>query len=207
MTIGIVGSGNVGGALGRHLAHLGHRVTFGTRKPDSAEMQELAKSPNTRLAPQQEAAQSSEVILLATPWPATEQALKGLGDLNGKILLDCTNPFRADLSGLDPAIPSSGGEMVAQWAPGARVAKVFNTVGYGVMANTTFPGGPAVMFYCGDDAGAKSAARDLAGQMGFDPVDAGPLRQSRVLESFALLWVSLAIGGQGRDIAFRLLKR
>ena len=63
------------------------------------------------------------------------------------------------------------------------------------------------MLYCGDDAAAKAVARDLAAQLGFDPVDAGPLKQARSLEPLALLWVSLAIGGMGTDIAFRLMRR
>ena len=87
------------------------------------------------------------------------------------------------------------------------MVKIFNTVGFGVMADTSFPDGPVVMFYCGDDTGAKAIARDLAVQMGFEAIDAGPLRQARLLEPFALLWISLAIGGHGRDIAFRLIKR
>src|SRR4051794_21357703 len=90
MQIGIVGSGNVGGTLGRRFAEVGHSVTFGSRRPDSDEAKELARLPGAKVASPRDAAQSSEVVLLATPWPATQDALRGLGDLTGKILLDAT---------------------------------------------------------------------------------------------------------------------
>jgi 8-hydroxy-5-deazaflavin:NADPH oxidoreductase len=207
MNIGIAGSGNVGATLGRRFAQLGHSVAFGTRRPDSPEMAELARVPNARVTSQLDAAQSADVIVLATPWPGTAEAIRGLGNLSGKILLDCVNPLKANLEGLDIPNTTSAAEQVAQWAPGARVVKIFNTVGANIMANPSFAAGPVTLFYCGDDAGAKSVARDLAAGIGFDPVDAGPLKQARVLEPFALLWISLAIGGQGRDIAFHLMRR
>jgi predicted dinucleotide-binding enzyme len=87
------------------------------------------------------------------------------------------------------------------------VVKIFNTTGYNNMANPVYPDGAATMFYCGDDAGAKATAHRLAADLGFDPVDAGPLRQARLLEPLALLWISLAVHGAGRDIAFRLMRR
>jgi 8-hydroxy-5-deazaflavin:NADPH oxidoreductase len=208
MRIGIVGSGNVGATLGKRFAAAGHQVAFGTRRPESPEMQELAKAAGTRVTSNEEAARSSEVVVLATPWPATEAAVRGLGDLSGKILLDATNPLKPDLSGLEVGNTSSGGEMVARWAAGARVVKIFNTIGYNVMENPAFGDRAATLFYCGDDAGAKATARELAAGIGFEPVDAGPLTQARALEPLALLWVSLAyVAGQGREIAFQLMKR
>lgn len=207
MTIGIVGSGSVGGTLGRRFAQVGHQVAFGTRRPDAPEMSTLGSLPGAHVTGQREAAQSSDVIVLATPWPATGDVIRGLGDLRDKIVLDATNPVRADLSGLELGNNSSGGEQVAGWAPGARVVKIFNTVGYNVMENPRFGERTATMFYCGDDAGAKKVAAELAGQLGFDPVDAGPLRQSRLLEPLAMLWISLAFGGHGREIAFDLMRR
>jgi predicted dinucleotide-binding enzyme len=91
---------------------------------------------------------------------------------------------------------------------GAKVVKAFNTVGFNIMANPAFGADRPVMFYCGDDAAAKQTVRPLVEQLGFEAVDAGPLSQARVLEPFALLWISLAYAqGQGRDIAFKLLRR
>jgi predicted dinucleotide-binding enzyme len=208
MKIGIVGAGNVGATLGRRFAAVGHEVAFGTRRPESPEMQELGKIAGARVTSNEEAARSSEVVVLATPWPATEAAVRGLGDLTGKILLDCTNPLKPDLSGLEVGTTSSGGEMVAGWAAGARVVKIFNTIGFNIMDNPAFPDRAATVFYCGDDAEAKGVARELAAGIGFEPVDAGPLRQSRTLEPLALLWISLAyVAGQGREIALQLIRR
>jgi 8-hydroxy-5-deazaflavin:NADPH oxidoreductase len=207
MKIGVIGTGNVGGTLGRRLAEAGHAVAFGSRRPESAEMAQLGRESGARVVSPREAAQSAEAIVLATPWPNTAEALGGLGDLAGKIVLDCTNPLKPDLSGLTAGTTTSGGEQVAEWAGGARVVKVFNTVGYGVMANPGFASQSATMLYCGDDAAAKGVARDLASQLGFDPIDAGPLKQARLLEPMALLWITLAIGGMGTDIAFRLMHK
>jgi predicted dinucleotide-binding enzyme len=207
MQIGIVGTGRVGGTLGRRFAETGHSVIFGSRRPESDEARELAKIPNARVAPPREAAQSAEAIVLATPWTANEQVVRSLGDLAGKVILDATNPVKPSLDGLEVANTSSAGELVQQWAPGARVVKIFNTIGFGIMANPVFPGGPATLLYCGDDPQAKRIAHDLAAGIGFDPIDAGALSKARVLEPFALLWIGLALGGYGMDIAFRLMRR
>src|SRR4051794_11421388 len=115
MNIGIVGSGNVGATLGRRFAQLGHSVAFGTRRPESPEMTELARIPNARVTSQSDAAQSADAIVLATPWPATADILRSLGDLTGKIILDCTNPLKARLDGLEVANTDSAGEQVAKW--------------------------------------------------------------------------------------------
>jgi predicted dinucleotide-binding enzyme len=98
--------------------------------------------------------------------------------------------------------------MVASWARGAHVVKAFNTVGANIMSNPRFGQVAPVLFYCGDDAGAKKTVHGLVAELGFDAVDAGPLTQARLLEPFALLWISLAYGaGLGREIAFQLLRR
>jgi 8-hydroxy-5-deazaflavin:NADPH oxidoreductase len=208
MKIGILGSGNVGGTLGRRWSAAGHRVIFSSRNPQSEEMQRLAAEAGASAATAVEAVQSSDVLLLATPWPATQQVLQGCGDLAGKVLIDATNPLQPDLSGLTIGTTTSGGEQVAAWAPGARVVKAFNTVGFGVMQNPAFHGGPAVLFYCGDDAAVKAVAHQLASELGFDARDAGPLTQARLLEPFALLWISLAVKhGYGREFGFQLMRR
>ena len=211
MNIGIAGSGQVGGTLGTRWAAAGHRVAFGSRHPESEEMKGLARKagPNARVVPVGEAVASSEVVLLATPWgAATRDALESNGPWTGKVLIDATNPLLPRLEGLELGTTTSGAEQVAQWAPGARVVKAFNTVGFNVMADPRFGADPAVMFYCGDDAEAKQAVRKLAADLGFDPQDAGPLTQARLLEPFALLWISLALKhGFGREIGFQLLRR
>jgi predicted dinucleotide-binding enzyme len=209
MRIGILGAGNVGGALGSALAHYGHEVFFGVRNPDSAEVHALLKrcGPRARAESVTDAARSAEAVVNALPWPVTRGVLEKL-DLAGKILLDCTNPLKPDLSGVEVGTTTSGGEMVAGWAKGAKVVKIFNTTGYANMANPSYGGDPITMLYCGDDADAKLAAAGLARDIGFDPIDAGPLSNARLLEPYAMLWIWLAIkGGVGREFAFKLVKR
>jgi predicted dinucleotide-binding enzyme len=210
MKIGIIGSGNVGGALGGRWAKLGHEVIFGTRNTQGSDVQQLAAkaSGKTSVAALADAAREGEVVLLSTPWPATQQIIAGLGDLKGKILIDATNPLLPDLSGLTHGTTTSGGEQVASWARGARVVKAFNTVGANIMANSSFDGHKPVMFYCGDDAEAKQVVKKLIDELIFEAVDAGPLTQARLLEPFALLWISMAlVHGLGQDFAFELLRR
>ena len=208
MQIGIIGSGNVGGALGTRWAKAGHQVTFGSRNPASDEMRQLTAKSGGRAASFQDTAAASDVLLVATPWPATRQVVEGLGNLAGKVVIDATNPLKPDLSGLVLGTTTSAGEQVAGWARGAQVVKAFNTVGYNIMENAAFGAARPVMFYCGDDAGAKAKVKPLIEQLGFEAIDAGPLTQSRLLEPFALLWISLAYAaGQGREIAFQFLRR
>jgi predicted dinucleotide-binding enzyme len=208
MKIGIIGSGNVGGTLGMRWAQGGHQVTFASRKPESKEMQQLlAKAgPNARAGSVADAT-TADVLLLATPWPNTEEALRSAGDLSGKILIDATNPL-LNLDVLDVGTTTSAGEKVAQWARGARVVKAFNTVGNNIMAVPTFDGRRPVLFYCGDDPAAKQTVAPLINELGFEAIDAGPLSQARTLEPFALLWISLALKhGFGREIAFQMMRR
>jgi 8-hydroxy-5-deazaflavin:NADPH oxidoreductase len=210
MKIGIIGSGNVGGTLGSRWAKVGHEVLFGTRNPQGSDTQQLSAraSGKTRTATLADAAREGEVLLLATPWPATQEIIMGLGDLTGKILIDATNPVLPDLSGLTHGTTSSGGELVACWARGARVVKAFNTVGANIMADSCFDGHRPVLFYCGDDAPAKQVVKKLIDELIFEAVDAGPLRQARLLEPFALLWISLALAqGMGTNFAFELMRR
>lgn len=210
MKIAIIGAGNVGGTLGTRWAHAGHEVIFGSRDPDKADVKELlAKAgPTAKAAKPAEAARASEILLLSTPWPADKEALQSLGDLSGKVLIDATNPLLPGLAGLEIGTSTSAGEKVAGWASGAKVVKSFNTVGFNIMADTSFGAGKPVMFYCGDDAGAKQKVAQLANELGFEAVDAGPLTQARVLEPFAMMWISLANQyGLGREIGFKLLRR
>jgi len=208
--IGIIGAGNIGGTLGRAWAAKGHAVVFGARDPRGPKVQELVKATGgkARAASPAEAAAHGEVVLLATPWAAAQAALRGAGDLTGKILVDATNPLRPDLSGLTLGHTTSAAEEVARWAPGAKVVKAFNTIGAQHMANPRFGTQSASMLVCGDDGAAKKTVLALAEVLGFDPVDAGPLRQARLLEPLAMLWISLAYAyGHGPDIAFKLLRR
>lgn len=149
----------------------------------------------------------SDAIVLATGANQAQEALKDL-PLVGKTLIDCTNPLKADLSGLEIGYSTSQAERIATWAPDAKVVKAFNTVGFGIMTNPQFGDRKAMMMVAGDDAVAKRTTMTLAADLGFDPIDAGPLKQARLLEPLAMLWISLAIkGGLGPEFAFGMLRR
>jgi predicted dinucleotide-binding enzyme len=210
MNIGIIGAGNVGGTLGKRWAQKGHIIVFASRDPHSDEMKTLVEESgtHTRSATIADTVKACDLLLLATPWNAVEAVLRGAGNLQGKILIDATNPLKPTLDGLAVGMTTSAGEMVAEWAAGAKVVKAFNTVGFNIMANSHFDGARVAMFCCGDDAEAKKVVITLAEQLGFEGLDAGPLTQARLLEPLALLWISLALRhGFGREIGFELLRR
>jgi predicted dinucleotide-binding enzyme len=210
MKIAIIGAGNVGSTLGKAWARKGHEVFFGLRQPKDDKARQLigAAGPSARAGTVAEAGAFGEVVVLATPWPATQEAVKQAGNLAGRIVIDCTNPLKPDVSGLELGFNTSGAEQVASWARGAKVFKAFNTTGFNIMADPVINGVRTVMFVCGDDEGAKPAVLALASDIGFDAVDAGKLAQARLLEPWAMLWISLAFSGRvGRDFAFALLRR
>lgn len=184
MKIAILGAGNVGGTLGTAWAARGHDIVFGVREPGAAKVKALVQQAGTRTRADgvSEAVAAGQVVVLATPWSAAEAAVRTARDWGGKILVDATNPLTEDVSGLALGHTTSGGEQVARWATGARVVKAFNTIGPVHMAQPTFGTERASMFLCGDDAAAKDTVAGLARELGFDPVDAGPLRQARLLE-------------------------
>lgn len=212
MKIAIIGAGNVGGALGTNWAQKGHDIVFGVRDPKSEKTQALLRTigAKARAGTVAEAAASADVIVLSTPWPATEAAIRAMGSLKGKIVLDATNPLTRgpDGIGLEIGHAISGGEKVQGWAVGASVFKTLNTTGFGNMANPVIKGVKSVMFVAGDDAAAKPKVITLVGDLGFEVIDAGPLRNARLLEAHAMLWIDLAlVRGQGRDFAFGILRR
>lgn len=208
--IAILGSGSVGGTLGRRWAELGHFIHFGVRDPHKPELAELlARCPNAVASSIPEAVRPAEVVVLATPWgePARE-ALAACGKLTSKIVVDCTNPLAPGLSGLTTGWTDSGGEQVARWVPGARVVKAFNTTGANIMEDPRLGSERTLMLVCGDDTGAKAQVKELSEDLGFETVDFGPLSQSRYLEPMAYAWIWLAMkGGVGRDFAFVAKRR
>ena len=209
MRIGILGTGGVGGVLGVKWALAGHEVFFGSRNPLSEKSEALAEraGPNGKLATLAAAAEHAEALVLAVPWTAVAETIALAGGCAGKTLIDCVNPLKPDLSGLATE-GISAAEQIADWAPRAKVVKAFNTASAKVMLNPAFPAGPATMFYCGDDADAKAIVQGLIAEIGFDPVDAGPLQHARYLESLAMLYIHLAVrGGWGADCAFQMAKR
>lgn len=210
MNIAVIGAGSVGSALAEAWVRRGHRVWFGVRNPQDAKVQSLVNQLGDRVTAHSNAAAAweAEVVVLATPWGATQDAILSCGSLAGKTVIDCTNPLLPDLSGLEVGHTSSGGERVASWAPGASVFKCFNQTGAENMRDQHGYALPLVMFVAGDDASRKPAVMQLAEDAGFRAVDAGPLSVARLLEPYAMLWITLAYRmGHGRAFGMAMEHR
>jgi len=214
MKIAIIGAGNVGGTLGGRWAKNGHQVVFGVRNPADPKHKKVleAAGSNGSLASVKDAAKDAAVVVLTTPWEGTEEAIRSVGGLAGKLVVDATNPLIMNPEGLKRGLvighDTSAAEQVAGWAPGAKVVKAFNTTGFPNMANPMFGNQAASMFICGDDAEAKATVKKLSDELGFDTVDAGPLKAARHLEPMAMLWINMAFAlGWGTNFAFKVLKR
>lgn len=208
MKIGILGTGRVGITLGQAWAKQGHEITFGLRNPNADKVKTLLleTSGNACAATIAETAAASDIVALTVPWEAVPEVLHQAGDLDGKICLDCTNPLVANKLHQSADLAMSGGEQVAAWIPRARVVKIFNTVGWEIMAEPKFGSAAATMFYAGDDLEAKTIAAQLACEIGFEAIDAGGISASQHLENLASFWGQLAYGqGMGRMIGWRLL--
>lgn len=207
MKIAVLGAGDVGAALGMKLAKAGHQVVFGSRNPGSAEVQQVVKQcgDNAAAATSAEAVGDAEAVIAALPWKAAGDVLAGL-DLTGKVVIDCTNPFAELTDGQEKVI--SGAEMLQSRVPGMKLAKCWNTTGWGNMVQPEYSTGKSVMFVCADDDEARRVAIQLSDDTGFETYYAGPLANSHWLENLAQLWVWLAYhGGLGRDFAFQLVRR
>ncbi len=209
MKIAVIGAGNVGRALGTGWAKAGHGVIFGVRDMNKPELKAFCAQIGATAKSPGEAAREGDVVVLALPWNVAENAVKSLGDLKGKVVIDCMNPLamKDGALGLERGYTTSGGETVASWLPGARVVKTFNQVGAEMMmAGSSFETRP-VMFLAGDDDSAKSIVARLAGELGFEALDAGSLKQARILEPFGMVWINQALlRGLGRNWAFGVIR-
>ena len=165
MKIAVIGVGRVGGTVGRRWADVGHEVIFGVRNPSDEKVKKLLGSvgKKTRATTVAEATAAADVVLLAVPWNAAQDAIKAAGKLGGKVIIDCTNPMAPGSQGFSRTIGPdiSIAEMIAGWANDAQVVKALNITGSGNMADPAYGSQQATMLYCGDDAESKKIAAKL----------------------------------------------
>lgn len=203
MKITVIGAGSMGSAFVKQLTRAGHQVLLTAR--DSAKAATVAAAnPGASVVVPTRAAEGSDAIILATGYGDAIAALRSLGDLNGKVVIDITNPLTADYMGLTVGHDSSAAEEIAKATPGAEVVKAFNTVFAQLLANGADlgDGRKVTVFVAGDSERAKQTAKALAESMGFETVDAGGLRNARYLEPVAGLNIYLGYGaGLGTSIA------
>jgi 8-hydroxy-5-deazaflavin:NADPH oxidoreductase len=208
MRIGILGSGLMGGKLGTILARAGHEVVFSYARSEQklARLTQEAKG-KARAGTPREAAQAADAVLLAVHWSRIEDVLNQAGDLSGKLIVTCSLPMNEDNTQLLVAHTSSGAEELAKRIPKARVVAAFQTVPSEVLFDVFEAKRKASrpsLVCCGDDDSGKGVAAQLIREVGFDPVDAGPLRIARYTEPFALLVAQLAYEGEaGPELAYR----
>ena len=202
MRVGIIGAGNMGSAFARRLTSAGHDVVIASR--DLADAKELAGSVGSRAraVPLPQLAEGVEVLIAATPYQQQADALRASGRLDGKAVIEISNPLTPDMSGLVVGHTTSAAEEVAKAVPGAKVVKAFNTIFAHVLADGQASGARAQVFYAGDDAAAKNTVRALIESTGFEPLDAGPLSNARYLEPLGMLNIYLGyVAKMGTDIA------
>ncbi len=202
--IAILGTGDMGDSFGPRLAGLGYKIVYGSRNPASKKVIDLvARTGNGASAnTQKNAAQQGDIVFLALPWPAMETVVQSIGDLRGKILIDMSWPpatYAAD--GYEQiTIETSSAEMIQGWNPDAMVVKAFLTLGSNVIDDPSTASGPVSVPIASNHRIAKEVTARLAAEMGLDPVDAGPLRFARNIESLTELM--LVPYAQGRDEAW-----
>lgn len=208
MRIGILGSGLMGGKLGTLFARAGHQVVFSYARSER-KLQRLARQVhrNARAGTVRAAVEQAEAVLLAVHWSRVPEVLRQAGDLSGKVLLTCSLPMNEDDTELVIGRGSSGAEELARMIPRARVVSAFGTVPsevlFAVFAGRRRATRPSLV-YCGDSRSGKNVAVRLIRDVGFEPVDAGPLRVARYLEPFTLLVAQLAYEGRGgAQLAYR----
>jgi hypothetical protein len=205
MKIAIIGTGNVGGALATHWAQQGHDILLGVKDEQRFKGQALLNNPNTKAYPTAQAVAQAEVILLATPATAAVEVAQSLGDTAGKVIIDAMNI----VMGRGPAGFANTADAILAHTAARDVVKCFNSTGYNNMIDARYGDSAADMFMAGDSARGKALARQLALDAGFaECYDIGGNDRFTLLEQFAFFWINLAMfQGQGREMAFKLLKR
>ena len=208
MRVGILGSGLMGAKLGTIFARAGHEVVFSYARSND-KLKKLARDAqgNARAGTPAEAAKNSDAILLAVHWSRVDDVLKQAGDLSGKVIITCSLPMDVDDTKLVIGTNTSGAEELAKKVPRAHVVAAFQTIPsevlFGVFEARSKHARPSLV-YCGEDEGAKDTAAKLIRDVGFDPLDCGPLRIARYTEPFALLVAQLAYEGDaGPELAYR----
>ena len=214
MNVGILGTGDVGKALGRGFVTLGHAVKMGARDGRNEQAVAWAKEAGALASAGTfaDAASFGELVVLATLGVANESALTLAGPekLRGKVVIDATNPLDFG-GGMPPTLAVSGndsaGERVQRLLPDAYVVKAFNTVGNSFMFRPEFPGGPPDMFIAGNDAEAKKKVTAILKDFGWGVVDVGGIESSRYLEAMCMVWVLSAICTNNWNQSFKMLRK
>ena len=200
MKVALIGAGNMGSGLARLIATAGHTLFITSRNAEKG--RELARFVGATYR-DRGVAKDADVVIVATGYADAVASLRSAGDLDGKVVVDITNPLTADYSGLTVGFESSAAEEIQKALPNARVVKAFNTVFAQVLASGPKLDGETVpVFVAGDDAQAREAVKSLVASLGFNAVDSGGVKSARFLEPLAAMNIYLGYGaGRGTAIA------
>ena len=207
-TVAVIGTGNVGMAIGTEFAGLGHTVIYGSRSPLSLKTMDLVTKTGKNASAElpDEAAAEADVVVLAVPGMVTGAVASGLGDLGGKIVIDATNPLKreGEVLQFEYGVDTSNGQIVQALHPDAFVVKAFNTISWQKMID---PGKPApVMPLAGNSDAAKAKVAEWVQAMGIDTIDIGGIEHARVTEQLVVLMLNNQFSDKPKyEILFRKL--
>jgi len=205
-TIAVIGTGDVGGALGPEFAAQGHTIVYGSRDPQRSKVKKLVEKTGelaSATTPADAAAQA-DIVVLAVPGLMVEEITMSLGDLSGKIIIDPTNPLERRMNRLEHVVDTSNAEIIQAAAPDAYVVKAFNTINWKTMVDPSSAGGPVSVPLVGDNGRAKKTVAELVSGMGLEPIDVGPLRDARWVEGMLILWINNRYGSMRPSFDFYL---
>ncbi|QQG40130.1 MAG: NADPH-dependent F420 reductase [Candidatus Aenigmatarchaeota archaeon] len=208
VNVSILGTGNVASNLAKGLSKSGYAVMLGSRTPAEAKKKMGALPADVTVGTLKEAAKFGDVIFTAIPFASLPETIEAIGpeNLRGKIIVDNTNVLTPSFEWAI-GFSTSGAEELAKLVPGARVVKAFNTVFAEHMGVGTLGKEKLTVFAAGDDEASKNVVRTLAESIGFETVDAGPLKSARYLEAMGILNITLGYGlKMGSRIGLRLVK-
>ena len=191
-TVAVIGTGDLGDSLGPRFASLGYTVIYGSRDPESRAPRHSSRKTVPLPAPHRRPTTrpQADIVVLAIPWPAMETVARSLGDLDGKIVIDPSMPFKQGADGYPERLfATSSAEMIQDWNPGARVVKTLGTMGSHIIDDPNEAGGVVSMPVASDDKDARETVARILAAMQFDPVDFGPLRMARDIEILQMIYM------------------
>ncbi|RPI18164.1 MAG: NADPH-dependent F420 reductase [Ignavibacteriae bacterium] len=208
MNIGIIGTGNMGGNLAKLWARKNHKIMVTSKDLKQSGEIAVQAGENVSVGSLKDVADFGEVIVFAFPYEAIDEVISKTGSFSGKIIIDIINPLTEDILGLKIGFNTSAAEEIAKKIPGAHVVKAINTIASPVLerGNIEIDANTPTVFYCGDNEDAKSKVSKLISDIGFEPMESGPLTNARYLEPMAEFIVQLAVTGLGANIAYKILK-